>query len=121
MPLLPLWSFIKEMFFNPTAAALHRRNQMTVLLLLSNFIMFGLLMFSMEQATRQHAMAVQTTAANVKLKETIQVNKTAVAAMQSVTHDLANCENQLSFLASDYRAQARALDVCTSLQGRGKN
>lgn len=111
MSILPLWSFIKEMFFNKAAAAqFARRNQLTVLLLLSNFIMFGLLMFSMEQATRQRAAVVKDTVIIEKLAESIQ----------TMSHDLASCENQLTFLASDYREQARALQVCVTTHPKGK-
>lgn len=109
------------MFFNKAAAAqFARRNQMTVLLLLSNFIMFGLLMFSMEQATRQHAAVVKDMAIIEKLKDAVNSNKNTAESMQGMMHDLASCENQLSFLASDYREQAHALQVCVATQPKGK-
>lgn len=121
MPLLPLWSFIKEMFFNKAAATqFARRNQLTVLLLLSNFIMFGLLMFSTEQATRQHAAVVKDIAIIEKLKDAAAANKASAESMQTMSHDLASCENQLTFLASDYREQARALQVCVTTHPKGK-
>lgn len=121
MPILPLWSFIKEIFFNRDAAAqFAKRNQLSVLLLLSNFIMFGLLMFSIEQATNQHAAMVAANAKVVKLKEDIALRDAAARSSQQLVHDLANCENQLTFLAADYRAQELALNFCTTIHPKGK-
>lgn len=121
MQLSVIWSFIKELFFSRAAVTqFASRNQLTVLLLISNFIMFGLLMFSMEQATNQHADAIKAAATVTTLQSEVTNNTRSIAELELLRYEVSSCENQQSFLAMEYRALTKNLELCNIVANRCK-
>lgn len=121
MQLLAIWSFIKELFFSRAAVTqFASRNQLTVLLLISNFIMFGLLMFSMEQATNQHAAAIKAAATVTTLQSEVTNNARSIAELDLLRRDISSCENQQSFLVMEYHTLTKNLELCNIVANRCK-
>lgn len=121
MQLSAIWSFIKELFFSRAAVTqFYSRNRLTVLLLISNFIMFVLLMFSMEQATNQHAAAIKASATVTTLQTEATNNARSIAQLELLRYEVSSCENQQSFLAMEYRALTKNLELCNVVANRCK-
>lgn len=122
--ILQLWSFFKESYLNVEVIGKYmRRNKLTVLLMVTNLVLFVLVMFITEQTMQKQKKLAE---ARLEQKELMDSNnrlsdenlkyQECDVQRKHMTGELATVRNQLSLAQSDYRELNKVLTSCQSMQ-----
>lgn len=114
----PLFSFIKELYFNREALGqTARRNRLVTLLVFSHVFLFLLLLFRTEQGITLAETYRKTKDQNVAYAEKIRTYDALANENYRLVHAAADVQNQLAFMQSDYNELNRALSNCLERRG----
>lgn len=114
----PLFSFIKELYFNKEALGqTARRNRLVTLLVFSHVFLFLLLLFRTEQGITLAETYRKTKEQNVAYAEKIRAYDALAKENYRLVHETADVQNQLAFMQSDYNELNRALSNCLERRG----
>lgn len=109
----PLFSFIKELYFNKEALGqTARRNRLVTLLVFSHVFLFLLLLFRTEQGITLAETYRKTKEQNVAYAEKVRAYDAIAKENYRLVHETADAQNRLIFLQSDYNELNRALSNC---------